>query len=355
MSDVSHEGTAIRRVSVLITSHNGASTIGDTLRALRNQHLPHDVCMSVVVVDDRSSDGTAERARALGDELGLTLHIERISTVGPTYCTTRQAAIDRALDRAIESSDAPFLLLLDDDAVPTPTWVATMLTFLAQHDVVSSPLRFVASEPTLHVRAIAALQSADAAFYALVARLVARSGRASGICFGAAGIRRALLDRTGNVASLGFTLTEDLAFARRAHAVGASIGFARGASVSVRSARSFAALRRRALRVSASGGPSALALGLALPVATLPLALILASVGLVPWSLFVGRWIIGSVLLVAAMRRNQALNAWPAAFVYEWLACFMSFVITADAVRHRTVQWGGVSYSRQRSANSPLS
>jgi glycosyltransferase involved in cell wall biosynthesis len=52
------------RVSVIIPAYNAARTIGDTLRSVRSQSLDG---LEVFVVDDGSSDDTAERARAAGE------------------------------------------------------------------------------------------------------------------------------------------------------------------------------------------------------------------------------------------------------------------------------------------------
>lgn len=55
--------TALPRVSVIVPAHNAAGTLGDCLQALLASSCEG---MEILVVDDRSTDGTAEIARSLG-------------------------------------------------------------------------------------------------------------------------------------------------------------------------------------------------------------------------------------------------------------------------------------------------
>lgn len=330
------------RVSVLITAHDAATTIGATLRALAKQRVPDAVTMDVIVIDDRSHDDTSRVAREAGASVGLRLTVSRRTHHAATDCTARQAALDEAL----ALTDASFILLLDADAVVSPTWIATMLTFLARFDVVSSPIRFVPRGDTRAESWLAALQSADAAYYAAIARVVTWTRQPAGLCFGGVGIRRSALESIGCFSALGYSLAEDLLFARVAHANGESLGFARGDVVTVDGAPSWRSLRARALRVSAVGGPSLLAAALAVPVATLPFLTALAIAGALPWWVVGARWALGSGALIYAMGANASRRVWPAALVYEWSATIAAIVVAWDAHRKREVVWGGIAYPR---------
>ncbi len=330
------------RVSVLITAHDAAPTIGATLRALAEQRMPRDVSMDVIVVDDRSSDDTTRAASEAGASIALRLTVLRLATHSSMRCTARQTALDAGLAH----TDAPFVLLLDADATPSPTWVQTMLTFLARADIVSSPIRFVARRDSFSQRAIAAMQSADSAYYRAIARGVALAARPTGICFGGAGVRRSALESIGSFSALGFSLAEDLTFARAAHQRGLSIGFARGGVVAVESAPSWRALRERALRVSAVGGPSVLAAALAFPVATLPFCAALALFDVIPWWMVGLRWALGAGFMFWVMGANASRRMWPAALFYEWCAVIAAIVVALDAQREHRVSWGGIDYAR---------
>ena len=58
-----------RSISVIIPVHNGAGFIGTALQSLERQ-VEDRSRMQVVIVDDGSTDGTADIARAFGDRLG---------------------------------------------------------------------------------------------------------------------------------------------------------------------------------------------------------------------------------------------------------------------------------------------
>ena len=330
------------RVSVIITVHQGAATIAEPLLALAAQRLPRDVQLEVTLVDDRSSDGTGERARQIADELGVDVRTVRVDDAPTGPRSARQAA----LDAGIVAATGETLVVLDADAAPPPDWIGAMLQSLETAEVVASPIRYRAGGPGVRAAAIAALQSVDAAYYHAACRAVAAAGAAPGLCFGGAAFRRSLLARTGTFASLGFTLTEDLAFARAAHAAGGRIAFLTGSSVVVQGSTSLRALRERAVRVAATGGLSALALTLALPVATLPLAVALALAGVLPWWLVAVRWALGAAALTAALRTTGTLRAWPAVWLYEAAASTMAVAVALRSRRAHAIEWGGVTYRR---------
>jgi cellulose synthase/poly-beta-1,6-N-acetylglucosamine synthase-like glycosyltransferase len=93
-------------VTVIIPARNAAATLADCLRGLARQSPPH-TGFDVIVVDDGSTDSTANVARALG------------ATV------IRQPAAGAAAARncAIAAATSPTLLFTDADCVPDPDWV----------------------------------------------------------------------------------------------------------------------------------------------------------------------------------------------------------------------------------------
>ena len=52
------ERNLVASISIIIPAHNRAGLIGATLRSLLNQTLP---AKEIIVVDDGSTDGTAEK------------------------------------------------------------------------------------------------------------------------------------------------------------------------------------------------------------------------------------------------------------------------------------------------------
>jgi O-antigen biosynthesis protein len=102
-------------VSVIVCSRNGAHTLRDCFDALSRLEYPS---FDVIVVDDGSSDGTAD----LGREFGFRV----ISTAGVGLGSSRNAGLDAATGEIVA--------YIDDDAYPDAHW----LTYLAA-DFLKSP------------------------------------------------------------------------------------------------------------------------------------------------------------------------------------------------------------------------
>jgi len=98
------------RPAIYIPTHNGRERLGGTLRSLERQSRPVDV----VVVDNGSSDGTAELLRGEFPEVEL-LELGGNLGFGP------------ALNRAIEKHPADPVILLNNDAEAESRFVEALL------------------------------------------------------------------------------------------------------------------------------------------------------------------------------------------------------------------------------------
>lgn len=335
-------------ISVAITAHNAGRTLPATLSALAEQTSGADEKMEIVIVDDRSSDGTQALLGAVQMPHVRVLRIDALHS--PSTCTARQ----QALDVAVRATRAPSVLVLDADAVPSPGWVRDMTSALQRAQVVAGGIEFVAPNATWRGRLLAALQTVDAAYYLWWCRLLSRAGAPAGMLFGAAGFRRDLYDRVGGFCALGFTLIEDFAFARAAHRLHAKVHYASGEPVRVRGCERWSDVVGRALRTGTTGGRSLLA-------ATLGVwGLSLLALGVAPivaggawWIALVLRYLAGAALAIAGLQRIRRLRLVPAAFVYEPIALVLGLVVATTAWHVREVEWGGVRYSRQGSFVAP--
>lgn len=104
-------------VSVIVPAYNSAETIESSLRSALEQTLPP---AEIVVVDDGSSDGTAERVHALGDER-IKLHRQE------------NAGSASARNHAIREASHDWLAFLDADDLWLPEKLASQMAVVEAH------------------------------------------------------------------------------------------------------------------------------------------------------------------------------------------------------------------------------
>ncbi|HEC35334.1 MAG TPA: glycosyltransferase, partial [Anaerolineae bacterium] len=97
-------------ISVIIPAYNAEETLGGCLAALEAQSLSRDR-YEVIVVDDGSTDRTAEVARACG------VHLIRQANAGPAA----------ARNQGAQAARGEILLFTDADCEAAPDWIEQML------------------------------------------------------------------------------------------------------------------------------------------------------------------------------------------------------------------------------------
>lgn len=114
----------VPRASVIIATYNRRELLGRVLEALAQQSIPLDR-FEVVVVDDGSSDGTADWVAA--QRFPFALRLVRQENAGPAA----------ARNAGIGAARGEILIFLDDDFVPGPQVVGEHLRgHAAERDVV---------------------------------------------------------------------------------------------------------------------------------------------------------------------------------------------------------------------------
>lgn len=103
-------------ISVIVPAFNAATYLNATLESIRSQQGPFST--EVIVVDDGSTDDTAEQAAQLPD-----VRLIRQSNAGPSA----------ARNRGIAESRGHLIAFLDADDLWTPTALASLLTLLRSH------------------------------------------------------------------------------------------------------------------------------------------------------------------------------------------------------------------------------
>lgn len=111
-------------VVVVIPVHNGAATIAGQLRSLAGQDGID--AAEVLVGDNRSTDGTADRVREVADELGLRLRV--------VPADGRRGA-GHARNAAVAATDAAEVAFCDADDRVAPGWLAAHRRALVDHEV----------------------------------------------------------------------------------------------------------------------------------------------------------------------------------------------------------------------------
>lgn len=321
-------------VSIVITAHNEAETIVATLRSVASQQASGP--LEILLVDDRSTDGTGELALSLKLP---NLRLIRIDHFDHPSLTARQVA----LDTGIRAAKGGLVFLTDADGLVPPDWVGTMSRHLEDADAVAGRVDCV-PRPDGSSLLIASLQTVDAAFYSGVCSLLNAFGFPSGLIFNNCAFRREWYEKVGGFKAIGFALTEDLSFARALHRHGARLAFQVHPAVAVRACGSAGEFIRRAHRIG-SGGVSVLSITLGLWM-LLWLGLLLAT----PFSplllglAFLARHLTGAAFVAVWLIRSRRADLLPFALIYEPAAILTGLAVLWDARKTTKVGWGGIDY-----------
>lgn len=132
--------------SVVVPVYNGARTIVRCLDALAAQTVAPE-CYEVIVVDDGSTDGTAELVenwRARHPYIKLTLR--RQANGGPAA----------ARNHGAEVAQSPLLLFTDADCAPVPEWIALITAPFQSAEVIGVKGAYVTAQTSLVARFVQA-------------------------------------------------------------------------------------------------------------------------------------------------------------------------------------------------------
>lgn len=128
------------RLAVVIPARDEAEGIGNCLESLCRQDYPGNY--SVVLVDDNSSDGTADVARRAASMCGAQDRLTVVSGAPlPRGWTGKLWALSQGIDAAMAFDPPPqYLLLSDADIVYTPSILGWLVAHAAARDQVLTSL-----------------------------------------------------------------------------------------------------------------------------------------------------------------------------------------------------------------------
>lgn len=229
-----------RRVVAVIPARDEAAVIGRAVSSLLTQRCRG--WFHLIVVDDHSSDGTAEEAQAAAAAVGAA---DRLSVVRAEPVPSRWTGKLWAVRHGIEAARAlepDYLLLTDADIVHAPDNLAELVARAERggYDLVSLMVR-------LHCRTgweRLLIPAFVFFFFKLypprrVADPARRTAAAAGGCML---IRRETIDRIGGVDTIHDEIIDDCALARRIKAVGRVWLAAADSTVSIRDYGSWRAI-----------------------------------------------------------------------------------------------------------------
>jgi len=116
-------------VSVVICCHNSAKRLTETLRHLAAQKVPGDIPWEVVVIDNASTDDSADVAQ----ECWPANHPAPLRVV-----TETQAGLSHARIRGIAEARHEIVSFIDDDNWAAADWIERVATIFASHPEVGA-------------------------------------------------------------------------------------------------------------------------------------------------------------------------------------------------------------------------
>ena len=326
-------------VDVVVPARNEAEGIEAAVRSLLAQEYAG--ALRIIVVDDRSHDGTGGIVRGIGDD--------RLVVIEGAERPAGWSGKLWAVEQGVAHSAAGLVLLTDADILHEPAHVATLVAKAERDglDLVSEMVALRAVSP-----AERALVPAFVFFFQLLypfARVNDPSDRIAAAAGGTMLVRREALERIGGIASLRGALIDDVTLAARIKRGGAVyLGHSRLAR-SLRPYPGAADIWRMVARtayVQLRFSPVLLlgtVLGLAL-IWLAPPALALFGHGAARW-MAAAAWAGSAVSFLPTLRRFGQSPAW--ALALPGIATFYLLATIGSAIDHhrgRGVVWKGRAY-----------
>ena len=210
-----------RRVAVVIPARNEAASIAETIESLLRQDLTG--ALSIFLVDDDSSDGTAEIARFAAGRQHASDQLEVLRSRPLRYgWTGKMWAVSKGLSEAIRWQP-DFLLLTDADTSHAPDNVSRLIAVAERYgyDLTSLMVKLRCSNVAERL-----LIPAFVYFFLLLyppAWIQSRRRKAAGAAGGCMLVRPGALERMGGIESIRDEIIDDCALARGIKRGGGSV------------------------------------------------------------------------------------------------------------------------------------
>ncbi len=189
------------RVSVIIAARNEEGCIDRCLQALQRQRYPKHK-LEIIVVDDRSEDGTAARVAAFC-QTDPNIHLLQIRESSGTLAPKKHA-----IAYGIAHASGDILFTTDADCQPGPCWVAEMVKYFEPE--VGMVAGFNPYQPERgHERLFHEMLALDYFSMAAVAAACTDLDRPVSCSGGNLAYRRCVYDEAGGFAAIGSWVSGD--------------------------------------------------------------------------------------------------------------------------------------------------
>lgn len=111
-------------INVIIPTYNRSKNLAACLSRLEAQKINPDVRWNLIVVDNNSSDDTAETVQ----------NLSRSSEIEIRYVNEPHQGVSFARNRGVVESDAPLLAFFDDDIRPNDEWLQSIYDTFIEYD-----------------------------------------------------------------------------------------------------------------------------------------------------------------------------------------------------------------------------
>jgi hopene-associated glycosyltransferase HpnB len=325
-----------RRIAVIIPARDEAETIAQVVASWKAQH--YDGPLRVFIVDDHSSDGTAEIAqRAIGNSTRLQL---LSAPQKPPEWTGKLWAVSTGIQAAREFNP-DYLLFTDADIIHAHPTLRALIGHAERHgyDLVSLMVQ-------LHCATLAekALIPAFVFFFFLLYPPHSKIAGAAGGCML---VRRAALERAGGIDAIRDALIDDCALAAAIQRSGGRVSLAPAdTSYSLRVYRTFGEIGRMISRTAFTQlrYSPLLLLGTLLALFVtylLPVGLAVFAHG-IPRAAGLGVWFVMSAIYAPTVRYYRISTLW--ALMLPAIAVFYAGATVHSAIRYwqgRGGEWKG--------------
>jgi len=203
--------TALPRVTVVVPARNEEHNIERCLRSLNASDYP-DELLQIIVVDDRSTDGTLRVVQRIAEAMPSLLVLSKVEGDSSGNLKGKPGALQFGFDKAT----GDVLLMTDADCEVHPQWIRALA---APHidERVGLSLGFTT------IKAKTFLENVQDVEW-VCSQALARGGVGNDVPLGCFGnnmaVRRTTYEGLGGYAKIKFSITEDLALLQAVHGAG---------------------------------------------------------------------------------------------------------------------------------------